>query len=138
GKILVGGLNLRQIDLPAWRRNVAYLSQRPYVPERCTVYEVMRLTRPGLTEVEACEGLDRMSSLGELGRGPQPVLSTRMASLSVGIAQRVMLARALARPASLILLDEPDENLDSSASAALRDLIGGLVPRHMVAVATHD
>jgi len=144
GRILVGGIDLREIDLTAWRREIAYLPQRPYVPEKATVMEAMRLTVPELTEEEARTGLEEMGVWERLvaDRKDQPLemlaLQTMVRTLSVGTQQRLMLARVFRARSRLIVMDEPDENLDTQARSPLmrraeqRDAGRGLV------VATHD
>ena len=50
----------------------------------------------------------------------------------------MLLARALAQPVALTLLDEPDENLDRET----RGILGAIVHKHgatwMIVIATHD
>lgn len=140
GRILVGDVDLRDLDLSAWRANIGYLSQKPYWPEKATVLEVMQLTLPGLTETEADGALSRMGLHHQVHPAMEPTrrLHTAVASLSAGVRQKVMLARALARPVALLLLDEPDENLDIATQTMLRQTLRTLARSHMVAVATHD
>lgn len=141
GRILVGGFDLRDLDLPAWRRSIAYLPQRPFLSEKATVYEAMQLTIPDLTTAEAQVALARTGAWERLRQSSDGVtkpLHMRMASLSVGMRQRVLLSRALARSATVLLLDEPDENLDSETCSLLAQLLRNLGPSHMIAIATHD
>jgi ABC-type multidrug transport system fused ATPase/permease subunit len=141
GRILVGGFDLRDLDLPAWRRSVAYLPQRPFLPEKATVYEAMQLTVPDLTTAEAQVALARTGAWERLRQSSDGVtkpLHMRMASLSVGMRQRVLLSRAFARATSVLLLDEPDENLDSETCSLLSQHLRNLSAGHMIAVATHD
>lgn len=67
-------------------------------------------------------------------------LSTRLVSeLSGGQQQRVMLARALAQEASLLLLDEPFNNVDAASQEVIYTLMERLTQEgKTVLVSTHD
>jgi ABC-type multidrug transport system fused ATPase/permease subunit len=141
GKIFVGGVDLGEIDLPAWRRGIAYLPQRCYLPEDCTVFEAMQLTVPEITDAKAREALELMSTWEQLDHrtngGPAP-LKTLVATRSAGVRQRIMLARTLGHPTAFTILDEPDENLDTKTREALAQLARQRGSGQGIIVATHD
>jgi ABC-type transport system involved in cytochrome bd biosynthesis fused ATPase/permease subunit len=144
GRILVGGIDLRDIDLTAWRRRIAYLPQRPYVPEKASVLEAIRLTAPGLGEREARRELERMGVWQRLAggakveKGEAAPLQVPVAILSVGVRQRMMLARVFAQSAELTLMDEPDENLDRATLEMLEHLAREPLRTQSTCIATHD
>jgi len=58
--------------------------------------------------------------------------------LSGGMAQRLMVARAIVHSPHILFLDEPSIGLDPAAAVDLRNAIAGLVPEHTVLLTTHD
>ena len=63
----------------------------------------------------------------------------RLGELSGGQLQRVLVARALAQEAPLLLCDEPTASLDPEHQVRVLELVAGLVARGRTAlVATHD
>lgn len=75
--------------------------------------------------------------LGQLA--PQAPETATPAELSEGQRMALALAVALARPAPVVLLDEPTRGLDYQAKAGLVDRIRELAgDGHLVVIATHD
>jgi ATP-binding cassette subfamily C protein CydCD len=142
GRILVGGIDLREIDLPTWRRAIAYLPQRPYVAEKATVIEAMRLTAPGLAEKEARKALEELGVWERLEadehNGKVDPLHTPIMTLSVGVRQRTLLARVLARLRPFTFLDEPTETIDKESHYMLLQLFKKRAAQGAIAVASHD
>ena len=61
----------------------------------------------------------------------------RVAELSAGMRQRLSIARCVLHQPELLLLDEPDSNLDAEGRELARELIGPAAGRTRVVV-THD
>jgi ABC-type multidrug transport system fused ATPase/permease subunit len=139
GTICVDALSLREIDRASLRRRFAYLPQRPYLGEPyTTVAESFRLTTPEVSNDRMHSALERTGLAVALGQDGADPLSRRIGQLSVGQRQRLGLARVLTRDAAVILLDEPDANLDREGIALLASLIEELsLEGRMVAVAAH-
>jgi ATP-binding cassette, subfamily C, bacterial CydD len=137
GSITVGGTDLFELDLDAWRRNIAFLPQRPYVPERATVREAIRLLVRDASDDEMRANLARAGVWTALAAHAPDPLDTRVGTLSVGERQRLALARMLCHPSSVVLLDEPDANLDAEGIALVAKLVRELAQDRMVAIAAH-
>ena len=106
GRVLVGGVDLREIDRDWWLRQVAWVPQRPTVFPG-TVGENIALGSSGDVRAAAAE-----MGLAHLVDAEHP--------LSSGERQRVALARALVRDdARMLLLDEPTSRLDAGTEEAV-------------------
>lgn len=106
GRVLVGGVDLREIDRESWLRQVAWVPQRPTLFPG-TVGENIALGSSGDVRTAAAE-----MGLAHLVDAEHP--------LSSGERQRVALARALVRDdARMLLLDEPTSRLDGGTEDAV-------------------
>lgn len=121
---------------------VAFLPQRPVIPEPMPVMDFVLLGRtpyiPYLgTETrgdrEVVAGVLERLELGKLAERP-------IGSLSGGEVQRAVLGRALAQQAPVLLLDEPTAALDVGHQQQVLELIDELRVEHGLTVvsAMHD
>lgn len=123
GSITIQGVQRhRDID-----RNVAFVPQRPEIPVGMTVNEYVMLGRAkkdgwGRESARGCAAVrDALESSLLVGLRHQ--LLNR---LSGGEMQRVLIARAVAQEASVVLLDEPTSALDLHHQVAALDQIDAL------------
>jgi thiol reductant ABC exporter CydD subunit len=139
GTVSIGGVDLADVDLAAWRRHVTWVPQRPHLFGG-TLAENLRLG-----DVDAApERLDRVleaTGLARLVAALPAGLATRVGeggmTLSAGERQRVAVARAALRDAPFVLLDEPVAHLDLTTEALLREALDPWLDGRTVLVAAH-
>jgi ABC-type multidrug transport system fused ATPase/permease subunit len=137
GYVLVDGVPIHELDLGRWRRSVAFLPQRPYLPARMSVRECVALLGADVPDEVLRRALDQVGMLKTLVRASPDPMSVKVGGLSAGERQRIALARMLCRPAPLVLLDEPDANLDAGGVRLIGDLVADLARGRMVLVVAH-
>jgi putative ABC transport system ATP-binding protein len=123
GEVLLDGHDVRSYDVLELRRRVQYVGQVP-------------VTFPGTVATNVGPEVDAL--LERVGLAP--ALAGRDADrLSVGEAQRMCLARALARHPECLLLDEPTSALDTASKAGVEKLVRTLADDGLtVVMVTHD
>lgn len=70
--------------------------------------------------------------------GLMPFQMKAFSSLSGGLAQRALLARALLSDPDLLLLDEPTANIDPKSKLAILDKLESLKGKKTILLVTHD
>jgi len=139
GRVTVGGVDLAQADLDAWRRNVAWVPQRPYLFAG-TIADNIRLGAAAASDEAVREAAVLAHAAGFVDALPDG-FATRLgdggAGLSAGQRQRIALARAFLRDAPILLLDEPTSNLDGDAEGEVMDAVRRLAVGRTVLLVTH-
>jgi ATP-binding cassette, subfamily C, bacterial CydCD len=134
-----GGVELADLDLDEWRRQIAWVPQRPHLFAR-SVADNVRLGRPDATGHEIAAALDAAglaAVVRRMPRGADTVLGAGGAGLSTGERQRLALARAFVRDAPFLLLDEPTANLDAETEAGVLSAVRALVHGRTALVVAH-
>jgi thiol reductant ABC exporter CydD subunit len=139
GSVRVGGVDLAELDLDAWRARLAWVPQRPHL-FKASIAENVRLGHPGASTDEVREAIAAAGltdAVRELPNGLDTVLGERGAGLSAGERQRVALARAFLRDAPLLLLDEPTASLDGETEREIVRTIERLAEGRTVVLVAH-
>jgi ATP-binding cassette, subfamily C, bacterial CydD len=139
GRVTVDGAQLTSTGQAAWRRSVAWVPQRPTLFHG-SVADNIRLGVPTADDASVVEAA-RLAGADEFVRalpdGYGTVVGDGGRPVSAGERQRIALARALLRDASLVVLDEPTANLDPESAAAVARAIDGLRDGRTMLVIAH-
>jgi iron complex transport system ATP-binding protein len=142
GKITIGGRPTSGLRRRRLARLVAYVPQHPELPPEMTVGDYVLLGRtPHIGYLRMETDADRRICAELLGRlALSPMAGRRLATLSGGELQRIVLARVLAQQAPVLLLDEPTSALDLGRRVDALELIDELRRERSLTVlsAVHD
>lgn len=115
GRVLVDTSTQPQIDIPVWRRQMAYLEQSARLFPHLTVEQNLLYGASRLSRSEFVDFVDEL--------GLEDYLNFHPSQLSGGLIQRVALGRSLATRPAVLLLDEPFSALDWNSRHSLQDLL---------------
>ena len=140
GAVLLDGVDVRDLTLRGLRSQVAYVPQEAYI-FRGAVWENIayggnEISRDGAIAAARAAGVHEV--IAGLPDGYDTLISERGATLSGGQRQCVAVARAMARDAPVLLLDEPTVGLDAEAEMLLVGALARLSEGRTTIVVSHQ
>jgi ABC-type bacteriocin/lantibiotic exporter with double-glycine peptidase domain len=140
GAVMLGGVNIAQLEPATLRARIGYLPQRPALIYG-TIAQNLRLSAPLAEDGElsaACEAAGILEEIRALPEG----FGTRLndiakESLPQSLRQGIALAQALLRRPDILLLDDPTLALDRAREARLQALLAQIHGQVSVLMVTH-
>ncbi len=128
GRILLDGVDVKQIRLSSLRDHVSVVLQEPLL-FTATVADNIRYGRLRATDKEvvaAAEAANAHDFITKLPRGYETPLGERGSKLSGGERQRIAVARAFLKDAPILVLDEPTSSIDSRTEQVILEALDRL------------
>jgi ATP-binding cassette subfamily B multidrug efflux pump len=126
GRVLVDGVDVREIDPDTLWNKIGLVPQRVYLFSG-TVASNLRYGKPDATEAEMWEALEIAQArefVEAMPHGLESTISQGGTNVSGGQRQRIAIARALIRRPELYLFDDSFSALDVATDARLRHALG--------------
>jgi len=139
GFITIDGIDIRNFQLSALRRNIGVVFQEPLLFNR-SIADNIRIGSPEASDDEVREACIRAQALHFIERQPEgfnTLIGERGRTLSGGERQRLSIARVLLKDAPILILDEATSALDTSTEESLLDALAEVMHSRSTLVIAH-
>ncbi|TDL31805.1 ABC transporter ATP-binding protein [Jeotgalibacillus sp. S-D1] len=139
GQVLIDGKELTKENVLSLRRSMSYVPQDPFL-FNTTVRENLQLVQPDATDEDLWEALQFASAdafIEKLPKGLDTLIGDRGIKLSGGERQRLVLARAILRKPTILVLDEATSSLDTESEAHIQEALERLKGKMTILVIAH-
>ena len=138
GAILADGIDLREVDVEDYRRNLGLVLQEPYLFYG-TIAENIAYGKPGASHAEIIAAARAARAHDFIMRqvdGYDSMVGERGQQLSGGERQRISIARALLIDPAILILDEATSSVDTETEREIQAALDHLVKgRTTIAIA---
>ncbi|BFT75285.1 ABC transporter ATP-binding protein [Paenibacillus sp. P36] len=139
GQVLVDGVPLTGTNLLSLRKSISYVPQDPFLFNG-NIRENLLMIAPDATEEQLWDALEFAASaefVRKLPQGLDTLIGDRGIRLSGGERQRLVLARAILRKPSILILDEATSSLDTENETKIQEALDRLQGKLTIIVIAH-
>lgn len=139
GKILLDGIDIKELDEESIRGNITIISQNPYI-FNLSIKDNLKLVKSDITDDEikkACRLACLDDFINGLPKGYDTVVGEGGVNLSGGQRQRLAIARALVQKTKIILFDEATSALDNETQNKIQEAINNLKENYTIVIIAH-
>jgi ABC-type multidrug transport system fused ATPase/permease subunit len=139
GRILLDGVDLRDIDVGSYRRLLGIVEQDVFLFDGTVAENIAYASRdatPGEVQA-AARSAAAHEFITALEHGYETLIGERGVKLSGGQKQRIAIARAVLADPRILILDEATSNLDSESEAAIQASLAVLMEGRTSFVIAH-
>ena len=139
GRILIDGVDLRDVTLKSLREQIAIVSQEPILFSG-TIADNLRYGKPASTREQmraAAHAAFAQTFIEQLPEGYETQIGERGVRLSGGEKQRLAIARAFLKDAPIIILDEPTSALDAESEELIKQALSRLLQGRSALIIAH-
>ena len=139
GRVLVDGIDLREVTLASYRDQLGLVLQDDFLFDG-TIRENLLFARPEAAEHEIQEAAEQAYVTEFTTRFPDglnTVIGERGVKLSGGQRQRVTIARAILANPRILLLDEATSSLDTESESLIQKSLNHLLQGRTTVVIAH-
>lgn len=138
GRILVDGVDLRELKLADWRRHIGVVSQDTFVFNNTIAHNIGYGSDATQEDIEAAaRHANAHTFILELPDGYETQVGDRGVFLSGGQRQRIAIARAILRDPEILILDEATSALDSENERLIQAALDRLSENRTSLVIAH-
>lgn len=139
GKVTIDGIDLSEVNLQSYRKNLGVVLQDDFLFEG-TIKENILFPRPDATEEQLLEAVNAAyvnEFTDRFENGLDTLIGERGVKLSGGQKQRITIARAILANPKIIVLDEATSNLDTESELLIQKSLNELMKGRTTFVIAH-
>jgi len=139
GRILIDGIDVRDLDTGHFRRQVGMVLQDPYLFHG-TIVDNILYSQPGAgmdQVIEAAKTANAHDFICKLPHGYDTIIGERGHTLSGGERQRVSIARAILSNPRILILDEATSSVDTETERKIQEALDRLIHGRTVFAIAH-